>query len=223
MGEYAIRKSDGAQVKIGTCESMYYLRADQIGMVDAQGGSCDVGDPEVWPHVRFRFPFPDEDNILPGDFHSNNYERGITAEGYKAPADTEHYNVQFSGRPGYLVSLPCPESKDAGWLRIVNPDNTTTPVAIHRNGFPGAVQLVQQKILADGRRVPVLRCACGALWRVEDPSEIEALAVAFRSEGDRKEALGSFNGTGKQDRKFYDAIADRILEGARMHGQLVLA
>jgi hypothetical protein len=88
-------------------------------------------------------------------------------------------------------------------------------VAIHRNGFPGAVLLVQQKRLTDGRLVPVCSCGgCGHRYRIEDPAEIEALAVAFRSEGDERERLGRHNGTGAQDRKFWDAIADRILEGA---------
>ena len=33
MGEYARRKTDGEKIKIGTCESMYYCRYEQIGEV----------------------------------------------------------------------------------------------------------------------------------------------------------------------------------------------
>lgn len=43
------------------------------------------------------------------------------------------------------------------------------------------------------------------MWRVEEPAEIEAIAVAFRSEADRQTA-----GT------FYNLIADRILKDAKL-------
>lgn len=73
MGEYAKRKSDGQEIKIGTCESMYYLRADQRDAVEAMPGNVHpIDDAE---HVRFRFPFPDEDKVLPGEFA--NYDRGV--------------------------------------------------------------------------------------------------------------------------------------------------
>jgi|ERR1700722_4953019 len=64
MGEYAGFRGD--QVKIGTCEQMYYLRADQAHLVRALPGNVDpLKDAE---HLRFRFPFPDEDHIQPGAF-----------------------------------------------------------------------------------------------------------------------------------------------------------
>jgi hypothetical protein len=44
MGEYATRKSDNEYIKIGTCESMYYLRFDDINQVvyeyDLDGKPC---------------------------------------------------------------------------------------------------------------------------------------------------------------------------------------
>jgi hypothetical protein len=55
MGEYATY--NGENIKLGTCESMYYLRADQRHLIS--GYRFDGGD-------RFRFPFPDEDDIEPG-------------------------------------------------------------------------------------------------------------------------------------------------------------
>ena len=78
--------------------------------------------------------------------------------------------------------------------------------------------MTQQKLLADGRLVPVCRCGgCGAAWRLEDPHEIEALAVAFRSEGDRRERDGRLNGGGGEHaRKWWDQVADRILAGAQI-------
>ena len=66
MGEYA--KFQGQSIKIGTCENMYYLRADQAAMVQPESGNVDpIRDRES---LRFRFPFPDEDNVLPGEFET---------------------------------------------------------------------------------------------------------------------------------------------------------
>ena len=39
MGEYAIRKSDGESIKIGTCEDMYYLRYEDRFKVTPEEGS----------------------------------------------------------------------------------------------------------------------------------------------------------------------------------------
>ena len=62
MGEYAIRKSDNESIKIGTCESMYYLRYEDRGKVTPEQGS---GFGYYWP-----LPFPDEDCIRPGEYDS---------------------------------------------------------------------------------------------------------------------------------------------------------
>lgn len=198
MGEYAKRSSDGVEIKIGTCEDMYYLRAEQRHSVIPQSGNVNPSSREALS-LRFRFPWPDEDNVQPGEFQP--YMRALTVPGFSVPAGVEHHTVQFAAQAGYLLSLPCPEG--------------TPDPRIHRNGFAGAVQLVQQKLLADGRLVPVCRCGgCGAAWRMEDQGEIEALAVAFRAEGDRRRKdawtdSGEFVG-----HEFYHAIADRILLGS---------
>ena len=60
MGEYARRKSDNASIKIGTCESMYYLRYGDRDKV-----ICDIGS--GFGHY-WRLPVPSEDHILPGDY-----------------------------------------------------------------------------------------------------------------------------------------------------------
>ncbi len=68
MSEYAIRKSDKASIKIGTCESMYYLRHEDIDkIIPEETGFKPKG-------LIFRLPFPDEDHILPGDYEQ--YDRG---------------------------------------------------------------------------------------------------------------------------------------------------
>jgi len=64
MGEYALY--EGQQVKIGTCEHMFGLRAAQLSQVtQAPGGiNLDVARDAL----LFRFPFPDEDGTPPGHY-----------------------------------------------------------------------------------------------------------------------------------------------------------
>lgn len=199
MGEYAKLKGTGESVKIGTCEDMYYLRADQAGQVWAQTGNVDpIRDREL---LRFRFPWPNEDHLAPGQF--DDYDRGVTVCGMEAPneLDGQHHSVQFasSNPKGYLVSLPCPESS-AG---------RAGPM-IHRNGFAGATQLVQQRY-HEGRLVIVLRCACGMRWRV--PTIEDALPVAeyFQKEAERELDRGNTPRS-----QFYAEVAGRILAGYSM-------
>lgn len=194
MGEYG--KYQGRQIKLGTCESMYYLRESQRGLIQAESGSVNVNSSDRF-EIRFRFPWPDEDDVAPGAFDP--YDRGVPALGFPAAQCCEHYDVQFaSSRTGYLIALPCPEGPHA-----------RSDIRVMRNGFQGASVLCQQKILRDGRIVPVLRCGgCGAMWREEDAERIEALMVAFRSEADRWARGDAARAA------FYHAIADRIAAGA---------
>lgn len=131
------------------------------------------------------------------------------------PEGVEHYNVQFKADAGYLCSLPCPET------HVVTPGFTTVlpnGLKIARNGFSGSVKLTQQKVLADGRIVPVMMCGgCGALWRVEEEDEIRAIADAFYAEGERRRKDSTIVATGeKVGHVFWHTIADRILEGAKL-------
>jgi hypothetical protein len=170
MGEHA--KYHGEEIKIGTCEDMYYLRFDQRNKVTPLRGNVDPGSESDVHALRFRFPWPDEDKNEPGAFES--YGRAIAAHDIMAPAGVDHSTVQFVAHAGYLVSLPCPEGQPG-----CTPGFTTRVNGLHvaRNGFSGAVQLVQQKLLADGRLVPVCRCGgCGTARR--KPSRTPALNVS---------------------------------------------
>lgn len=190
MGEYA--RFGNEEVKIGTCEDMFYLRHDQRHRVEALPGNVNPNGKDRLS-LRFRFPWPDEDLMPPGSFHGKEYDRGLPVY---CELTFDHETVQFSSEAGYLVSLPCPEGP--GGL-------TFGGATIHRNGFAGKVLLVQQKELADGRLVAVVRCGgCRALRRVDELSEAEQMAVALRKEGDR---------VNRGDSGFWHAIADRLLAG----------
>lgn len=85
MGEYAIYQ--GRRVKIGTCEDLYYLRLDQVPLVQAEASSVDPRS--CLDVLRFRFPWPDEDGLTPLGLHhpSVDFDRGelLGWAGYEAP------------------------------------------------------------------------------------------------------------------------------------------
>lgn len=173
MGEYATYS--GKDIKIGTCEEMYYLRFDQRHKVQAKSGNVNpVLDAAA---LRFRFPWPDEDGEAPGAFEGD-YERGLTVYEVKAPQDLEHASIQFSASQGYLCLLPCPESSAAATV-------DGKPLTIHRNGFRGAVNLVQQRWTGKHLAI-ILRCACGAKWRAT-PEEAQKVAASIVREAETKE------------------------------------
>jgi hypothetical protein len=186
MGEYATYL--GQSIKIGTCEEMYYLRADQAHKVYAESGNVDpIRDAES---IRFRFPWPSEDSIAPGGF--DDYDRKLSIPGMVAPAELaeSHHPIQFVAQShGYNVCLPCPESGTA-----------EHGLKVHRNGFAGAVFLVQQR-LVDGQLLPILHCTCGMAWRVPEDESAEIFAALEAA------ALA------ERRRSFYDVIAERIRQG----------
>lgn len=201
MGEYA--QFQGEQVKIGTCENLYYLRADQALAVRALSGNVDpVKDA---PSVRFRFPFPDEDHIAPGAFE--NYDRSLAVP-VAMPEGVDHSSVQFCAQAGYVVSMPCPEgeARATGAVDTGLGITTASGLKVHRNGFSGAVHIVQQKWVGEGaerKLVLICKCGgCGSRWRVEDWADAEEIVVALRCCADREG--GS---------KFWHTIADRITDG----------
>lgn len=85
MGEYAIY--DGHEVKIGTCESMIYLRADQAGLVQKAPNSVDLA--RYGDKVLYRFSWPDEDGTAPGDY--DDPFRSLPLLGTVVPDGVRHY------------------------------------------------------------------------------------------------------------------------------------
>lgn len=205
MGEYA--KFNGESIKIGTCEDMYYLRYDQRGLVIHESGNVDVTDRETVPHLRFRFPFPEEDAVMPGGFRDHSYGVRVPAS-FPMPEGVEHYQVQFSAPNGYLLSVPCPESE--GWKRDGGTKhNEKTGLRIHLNGYGGAAKVVQQK-LVDGQLWTVCECSgCGAKWRL-DAEQGLTLAIAFLEESQRLEK------TNDAQWKWWRQMGVRIRDGYQM-------
>lgn len=108
MGENA--KYSGEVVKIGTCEQMYYLRAEQAAQVEPVPHSLDPIRHATG--IRFRFPWPDEDGTAPGSFDPPG--RTLMLEGLKATPpehdkpdckgeNTRIHSQAWRGEPGKEV------------------------------------------------------------------------------------------------------------------------
>lgn len=203
MGEYALH--NGERVKIGTCECMYYLRWDQAHLVTAIHGN--VNPLTQREHLLFRFPWPDEDYLLPGTFDSA-WGRGMTLRGMEVPEGVDHGIMQFTSRQGYLLNAPCPEAT-GGQLDL--PDG----FRLHKNGYGGAVRLVGQRWWED-RLVGVFECkGCDHLWRAPTIEDAEPALVAIRAMADREERTADLNGTegNRHIARTYHRIADRLAYG----------
>ncbi len=168
MGEYGKRNSDGVEIKFGTCESMYYLRYDDKDKVTSDGHSLN---PAKETGLFWRLPFPDEDNILPGEY--KDYRRGQSlykektekqafAEPFVDESTAEHPGLIQSTHPcGYLINLKCYHGNK---LPESNED-----VQVHWNGkAPYVLELVHIKNMEDGTLAPVVGCKfCHAMWRYD--------------------------------------------------------
>jgi hypothetical protein len=190
VGEFAFYC--GKEVKIGTCEDMYYLRFNQRYLVRPLSGNVDpVKDAEL---LRFRFPFPDEDNVKPGEFDDSFRGIGVCVDLPLMREHVAHHTVQFRNEEyGLNVSLPCPDGP-----------KSVEGVTIHKNGHRGTVVLKQQR-LWKRRLVIVVECgSCGASFRLPEFDEARPIVEAFdaRSQRDGEGADG-----------FYRKIADRITAG----------
>jgi len=161
MGEYALYNHE--QVKIGTCEDMYYLRYEDRFKVSKLPGNVDpVSDATS---LRFRLPFPDEDNIQPGGYEEyNRYER------LYAKDDTECRNIHIGEDStgiiqlthkdsGLLLNVPCHHGQK---LPEVGPN-----MKAFWNGKGHALVLSAIRPTEEGVK-PIVRCRfCDHAWRFD--------------------------------------------------------
>jgi len=201
MGEYA--KYQGREIKIGTCEDMLYLRADQARSVEPMRGNVDpVKDAGA---IRFRFPFPQEDGKEPGSF-----EPFVTlgVYGVEVPDGVDHGTVQFSSQHGLLASLPCPESK-AG---------KESGIRFHYNGYSGKVKIAQQRLIGE-QLVLVCQCgSCGTPYRYPTLEDAQPVIDALLRQADETEQSHQRNkrqdDAGKDPRaEYFREVARRITAG----------
>ena len=211
MGEYAIRKSDGQEIKIGTCEQMYYLRADQVDLIrPLNENNVNPQSAAQAEKIRFRFPFPQEDRNAPGEFED--YDYGLGLYGIEPPEDIEHSFLQFTRNypqaGGITLSTPCPRSKEG----------KAAGLKINYNGYNGPVAIHSQRLVG-GKLVLIMRCGdCGALWRIptlEDAQPVLKVLVDYAAKEDaqhkRDEEHHKCKMTNRGD--YYREVSRRIVAG----------
>lgn len=164
MGEYAKRKIDGVDVKIGTCKSMYYCRYEQRN---------DVVYPYDTDNFYWRIPTPDEDGTLPGDY---NYSL-LREDGYipwKLMIDTSKFSnddiadMQQIGiiqlkepKMGLLVNIRCPHGFPMEQFKI---NKEGTIISMGYNGHQDTLYLKGLKNEPSELKVLVECSACGHMW-----------------------------------------------------------
>lgn len=165
MGEYAKRKKDGVDIKIGTCSSMYYCRYDQRNEVNYPCMSYDL----CW-----RIPTPDEDGIKPGDFNYSLLKEG----GYipwKLRIDTSKFDEddivklkQSEGtlqlrepKMGLLVNIRCPHGLPMEQFKI---NNEGIVISMGYNGLRDTLYLRGLKNEHKELKVLIECSCCGSMW-----------------------------------------------------------
>jgi hypothetical protein len=204
MGEYIEYK--GQSIKLGTCEDLYYTRLDQLkelsGVLKTLGGNLSI-DEYLNPKngFRYRFPFPDEDNIGIGDFKE--FERGLTiqlcAEDYDL-ADFEHYDKWVScsdnGSHNVNVKIPCPQSKEFDKVK--------------HSPIDWRIIQIQQVRQIDGELWTIIGCPyCKAKARIgfDDACKLaHSIEVKYINVHDATES----------NKAYYQTIIDRMLSGYKV-------
>lgn len=163
MGEYARRKSDGLQVKIGVCESLYYLRWEQRHQVERLPNSLD---PAKEKNLFWRLPFPDEDCFDPGDYDPHDRmeplfkrsENGMPIL-FSWPG-LEPGRMTVEHESGLTMVIPCHHGDDVPALG--------EEVRFHWHRKQWAYGLRYIKNVPGRGLCPIIGCRwCGRLYRME--------------------------------------------------------
>lgn len=174
MGEYAKRKIDSKEFKIGTCEEMYNCRYNQIGQV-------------VYPYMSdnlyWRIPTPDEDGTLPGDYNYSLLQEDDYIP-WKLMIDTSKFSnddvagMKQSGtiqlrepKMGLLVNIRCPHGLPMEQFKI---DKKSTVISMGYNGRKDTLYLKGLKNEPRELKVLVECSACRHMWSFSF-NEIEPL------------------------------------------------
>jgi len=164
MGEYTKRLSDRQEIKIGTCESMYYLRWDDIDKVASPGYS--LREPGFW----FRLPFPDEDDIGPGGYDT--HDRGYRLLPYQAEDDPAPTLFEvpdpspgllqvYHSNSGLLLNVKCHHNQ-----KLPEASADITPFFNGKDPYPWELYMVKNHP-GEGL-LPLVRCRhCREVFRLD--------------------------------------------------------
>ena len=174
MSEYAKRKIDNTEFKIGTCEEMFNCRYEQRN---------EVVYPYMSDNLYWRIPTPDEDGTLPGDYNCSL----LREDGYipwKLRIDTSKFSnddiadMQQTGtiklkepRMGLLVNIRCPHGLQMDQFKI---NKEGTVISMGYNGHKDTLYLKGLKNEPSELKVLVECSACRHMWSFSF-NEIEPL------------------------------------------------
>jgi len=159
MGEYATYQ--GHEIKIGTCENMYYLRYDDRHLVRQVRGSLDAA---TTMNLFWRLPLPAEDACGPGGYAGiqDSVELRRGDEWFRSPDLAECAGKISMTHPcGYTLRVPCYHGEKL-------PGSGGDHGIKWQHGAPRACYgLVSIKNTVDGMR-PIVECRhCGKCFRLE--------------------------------------------------------
>jgi len=173
MGEYAKFKNE--EIKIGTCESMYYLRYEDRDKVTPIHGSLD---PSVEENLLWRLPFLDEDKLGPGQYESHDRGLRLYKKDFNGSTDSigftkdftckdlEPGTMQMTHKSGLILSVPCHHGEKLPDLGEVTSYGRTNPIA-GWNGKTWSYELSSIKNTPN-KVVPIVGCRhCGHKWSFE--------------------------------------------------------
>jgi hypothetical protein len=196
MGEY-VKNIQGEEVKIGTCENLYYCRySDKEMLLNADEYFDEKNG------FRYRFPFPDEDNKFPGDYDP--YGRGFEVLLLEECSPTliddlreenYHHNTLTHNVNNMNIFVPCPLSHGFS-------------LKTSAGGPQNVVKIVQQK-LVEGNLWTVIECGyCGAKVRIDLYQAQELCNSILQHIEMIKDP---------ETKMFYQQIVFRVMAGYRMN------
>lgn len=164
MGEYAKRKIDGKEFKIGTCEDMFNCRYDQIG---------EVVYPYMSDNLYWRMPNPDEDCVKPGDFNQSLLLRDIYTP-WKLKIDASRFSEEDKAsmkqqgffqlrepKMGLLVNIRCPHGFP---MEQFKQNKEGDIISMGYSGHQDTLYLKGLKNEPNELKVLVECSACGSMW-----------------------------------------------------------
>lgn len=183
MSEYATRKIDNKEFKIGTCEDMFKCRYDQLG---------EITYPYMSDNLCWRIPTPDEDGTLPGDY---NYSL-LQEDGYipwKLRIDTSKFsNDDIAGmkqqgffqlrepKMGLLINIRCPHGFP---MEQFKQNKEGDIISMGYNGHQDTLYLKGLKNEPTELKVLVECSACESMWSLsfnEIEPAIESIWMRLR-------------------------------------------
>ncbi len=160
MGEYA--KFNGEEIKIGTCECMYYLRYEHRNFVQPLPHSLN---PATAKNLFWRLPFPDEDHFGPGNYED--FNRGVRLYNKEKGDFRDESALKNPGKiqlrhseSGLLANIKC-------YHGMKLPENSDD-ARFHWNGKGHSFELAHIKNSDTGIRA-VYKCRhCNGLWSTDE-------------------------------------------------------